>query len=72
LEYVYLVGALSADRNKDATFLPVRMCGVYWEIGTSNDAQLNSAIYNERQANGVLTTAQEALRAINGVNRPHA
>lgn len=29
-ENVYLLGALSADRDKDATLLSGRVCWVYW------------------------------------------
>jgi len=71
LKDIYLVGTLPADRNKNATLLSRRVCRVHRKVWTPNDAHLDLAIHNERQANGVLTTTQEALRSVNGVNRPH-
>jgi hypothetical protein len=42
------------------------------EVRAAYDAQLDARVDEQRETNGVLSAAQEALRPIDRIERPHA
>ena len=48
------------------------MCGVDGEVGAPDDADLDFGVDDEREADGVLFSSQEALRAVDRVDSPHS
>ena len=68
----HLLCTAAADGDEDAALLAVGLGGVYVQVGAADRADLDLAVDDEREADRVLPAAEEALRAVDRIERPHA
>ena len=71
-EGTHLLSTAAADGDEDAALLAVGLGGVDVQVGAADRADLDLAVDDEREADRVLPAAEEALRAVDRVERPHA
>lgn len=63
---------LSLDSDKDGTLLSLGVLGVQRQVGAAHDSDNDLAIDEQTEADGVLTTTEETLGTVDGVESPVA
>lgn len=66
----YLFGALAPDGNKDAPLGSIGLAALHRQIRTANDAKDDLPIDDQRETHRILSTAQESLCPVDGIERP--
>ena len=66
----HLEGALALDGDEEAAARAGRVARRHRQVRAAHDADLDLAVLDEGEADGELLAAQEALGAVDGVQRP--
>lgn len=66
----HLESSLALDSDEDGTLLSFGVLGVKRKVGATHDTNNNLSVFQQSEADGVLSTAEETLGAVDRVERP--